>query len=227
MPKATPVVYKGERYPSARALCRKLGVDYGTFSSRRARGLPFEEALEAPTRYDRQVEVGGETYQSVRAACEAHGVSFNTVQSRRHRQGMTVEEAILYEPEDTLGDLCLQHHVLRWTYWARRKRGWSHEAALGLEPAPAADPKPRNVAMLKHQYGLTLDAFESLVAEREGRCWICGSFADPPCVDHCHKTGKVRGILCRNCNSGIGKLHDDPDLLRRAADYIESTSGAL
>ncbi|MEU6367791.1 endonuclease domain-containing protein [Streptomyces sp. NPDC046931] len=43
-------------------------------------------------------------------------------------------------------------------------------------------------------------------------------------VDHCHKTGKVRGVLCFNCNSAIGKLGDDPDAVRRAAANVEGNS---
>jgi len=43
-------------------------------------------------------------------------------------------------------------------------------------------------------------------------------------VDHCHETGRVRGVLCFNCNSAIGKLGDDPDAVRRAAAYLEGSS---
>jgi len=43
-------------------------------------------------------------------------------------------------------------------------------------------------------------------------------------VDHCHQTGRVRGVLCFNCNSAIGKLGDDPDAVRRAAAYLEGSS---
>ncbi|MFJ3233170.1 endonuclease VII domain-containing protein [Streptomyces sp. NPDC086787] len=48
--------------------------------------------------------------------------------------------------------------------------------------------------------------------------------ASPVHVDHCHKTGRVRGVLCFNCNSAIGKLGDSPDAVRRAAAYPEGTS---
>ncbi|MFE0039708.1 endonuclease VII domain-containing protein [Streptomyces sp. NPDC059013] len=56
-----------------------------------------------------------------------------------------------------------------------------------------------------------------------GVCVICPS-APPAHVDHCHETGRVRGVLCFNCNSAIGKLGDDPDTVRRAAAYLEGTS---
>jgi hypothetical protein len=54
------------------------------------------------------------------------------------------------------------------------------------------------------------------------RCAICLGFMKRANVDHCHETGKRRGLLCSGCNTAIGKLKDDPEVLRRAADYIES-----
>jgi hypothetical protein len=43
-------------------------------------------------------------------------------------------------------------------------------------------------------------------------------------IDHDHGTGKVRGLLCRDCNQGIGRFHDNPAILRKAADYIEQST---
>lgn len=57
----------------------------------------------------------------------------------------------------------------------------------------------------KHKYGITVEDYDRMFAEQEGRCLICGT--DVPgghrkhlCVDHCHETGRVRGLLCNRCN---------------------------
>jgi hypothetical protein len=76
---------------------------------------------------------------------------------------------------------------------------------------------------LKRHYGLTEAERDEMAASRMGLCVICPK-APAVHVDHCHKTGKVRGVLCFNCNSAIGKLGDDPDAVRRAAAYLEGTS---
>lgn len=79
------------------------------------------------------------------------------------------------------------------------------------------------------RYGVTLDWFESKLAEQNGRCIVCGAMPDPGGVkaaarlhvDHDHETGAVRDLLCNRCNQGLGYFRDDPALLRAAADYIE------
>ncbi|MFJ2772390.1 endonuclease VII domain-containing protein [Streptomyces sp. NPDC087300] len=76
---------------------------------------------------------------------------------------------------------------------------------------------------LKRQYGMTEAQRDELIASQKGLCVICLS-APAVHVDHCHETGKVRGVLCFNCNSGIGKLGDDPDKTRRATAYLEGNS---
>ncbi|WP_217566407.1 endonuclease VII domain-containing protein [Streptomyces sp. GbtcB7] len=75
---------------------------------------------------------------------------------------------------------------------------------------------------LKRQYGLTEAERDEMVASQMGLCVICLK-APAVHVDHCHETGRVRGVLCFNCNSAIGKLGDDPDAVRRAAAYLEGS----
>lgn len=76
---------------------------------------------------------------------------------------------------------------------------------------------------LKRQYGMTEAERDAMVAAQKGLCVICLR-APAVHVDHSHKTGKVRGVLCFNCNSAIGKLGDDPDAVRRAAAYLEGNA---
>ncbi|MBT2442255.1 endonuclease VII domain-containing protein [Streptomyces sp. ISL-36] len=73
---------------------------------------------------------------------------------------------------------------------------------------------------LKRQYGITEAERDEMISSQMGICTICLT-APAVHVDHCHETGRVRGVLCFNCNSAIGKLGDDPDTLRRAISYLE------
>ena len=70
------------------------------------------------------------------------------------------------------------------------------------------------------RYGLTSIAYAALLEKQNHGCAIC-SEPNPPAIDHCHRTGRVRGILCHKCNKGIGLLQDDPETLRAAAEYLE------
>ncbi|MBP0933469.1 endonuclease VII domain-containing protein [Streptomyces goshikiensis] len=76
------------------------------------------------------------------------------------------------------------------------------------------------VGHLKRAYGMTEAERDEMIAAQGGLCCICLK-APAVHVDHCHETGMVRGVLCFNCNSAIGKLGDDPDTLRRAISYLE------
>ena len=68
------------------------------------------------------------------------------------------------------------------------------------------------------RYGLTSEQIDEM---KKTGCELCGTTENLH-VDHNHNTGNVRGILCTNCNRGIGHLKDSPDLLRKAATYLES-----
>lgn len=85
---------------------------------------------------------------------------------------------------------------------------------------------------LKRYYGIDLVQYSQMFMEQNGKCAICGSdygghrngVQKALAVDHDHKNGKVRGLLCEPCNQGIGKLKDDAGLLRKAADYLDKHS---
>lgn len=72
---------------------------------------------------------------------------------------------------------------------------------------------------LKRLYGISLDDFERMVVEQDGKCAICGS-VEPLCVDHDHSSGQIRGLLCGRCNKGLGLLGDSLEGLLKAVEYL-------
>jgi hypothetical protein len=75
-------------------------------------------------------------------------------------------------------------------------------------------------------YGLTAEDLERMLIEQGGLCAICRrSPARRLCIDHCHATQRVRGLLCDNCNMALGLLDDDPDRLRAAIAYVLRARG--
>jgi hypothetical protein len=85
--------------------------------------------------------------------------------------------------------------------------------------------------MRQYLYGMTDEQYAALMETQDGRCAICRTTEwtghhKRPHVDHDHATGRVRGILCHDCNLGLGKFKDDPDLLRAAIVYLEGSSAS-
>jgi hypothetical protein len=77
------------------------------------------------------------------------------------------------------------------------------------------------------KYGLTEADWDRMLTEQGGRCAICrtdtpGGRGERWHIDHSHATDKVRGLLCHNCNVGIGNFKDDPALLDSAAAYLRA-----
>lgn len=85
----------------------------------------------------------------------------------------------------------------------------------------------RNQLLLKN-FGITLERYKEMLAEQNGVCAIClepERFAlkgnlHSLAVDHCHVTGKIRGLLCKCCNQAIGQLRDNVENLKRAIEYL-------
>jgi len=77
---------------------------------------------------------------------------------------------------------------------------------------------------LKRIYGITIQEYDKILKKQKGRCAICGKKPGKIrlAVDHCHRTGKIRGLLCNSCNLGIGKLGDTIEKLKKAIDYLRS-----
>ena len=85
---------------------------------------------------------------------------------------------------------------------------------------------------LKKLYGITVEQYDTLLAEQKGRCAVCGSTSSYSrnykntarakfSVDHCHATGKVRGLLCTKCNRALGLLNDSIESVLRMSEYLK------
>lgn len=84
---------------------------------------------------------------------------------------------------------------------------------------------------IKKNYGLTLEGYAEMFDKQNGACSICKKTPSPDhdngrrlFVDHCHDTGKVRGLLCGNCNFSLGGFYDSIENLQQAIIYLESQS---
>jgi hypothetical protein len=91
-------------------------------------------------------------------------------------------------------------------------------------PPPPFDPHciPKQyAARILRIYGLGRDDFARMWERQKGCCAICRDPLERPFVDHCHRTGKTRELLCTRCNSGIGLFKDCPQRLSRAIAYLQ------
>lgn len=81
----------------------------------------------------------------------------------------------------------------------------------------------RKNSNLKRAFGITIDEYEKLLKSQGGVCKICGNKQNGKhlAVDHNHATNKIRGILCDNCNRGLGMFKDNPILLNQAIKYLK------
>ena len=78
---------------------------------------------------------------------------------------------------------------------------------------------------LLNEFGITLDDYYRIINDQGGGCAMCGiteeEYGRSLSVDHNHVTGEVRGVLCNNCNLGLGMLKDNIDILRAGLKYLE------
>ena len=94
------------------------------------------------------------------------------------------------------------------------------------------NPEKCENARLKYRFGITLEDYKKLLAKHGNKCAICEITTEEYAkinkhkfhVDHCHTTGKVRGLLCNNCNVSLGGFRDSKEILEAAIKYLEESS---
>jgi len=107
--------------------------------------------------------------------------------------------------------------------WARKRYASDPEyrrKVLAYNRARRADPVNRAKERAR-RHGISLQDLEAMSARQHGACAICKrKRARSLAIDHCHATRKVRGLLCDNCNPGLGFFQDSPRLLQMAIEYM-------
>lgn len=110
------------------------------------------------------------------------------------------------------------------TFAKRIERDWIRQ--LPPKCAPSLAPIAAKKNWVATRFGLSKMDVQAWIASQKGLCRICAHPMKKPCIDHCHETKRVRGLLCVSCNSGLGFFYDNPALLREAASYLERTKTA-
>ncbi|MFD3734986.1 endonuclease VII domain-containing protein [Streptomyces sp. NPDC058632] len=141
---------------------------------------------------------------------------YGAAHSRRRREcmGKTVREKV---------DVPAGHKLCRTYCGIKPHAEWHRDASAsdGLSTrCKACRAVQGRQEHLKRQYGITEAERDGSTASQEGACRICLS-APAAHVDHCHETGRVRGVLCFSRNAALGQFKDRPDAIRRAAAYVE------
>lgn len=120
--------------------------------------------------------------------------------------------------------------------WRRRHRAAGKEKKPTTEQVKvwqathkAKHPRGQKNRYLKYKYGIDIDEFDRMFDEQHGKCGICGQlFSEDliPYVDHEHtEDGHVRGLLCLQCNTGLGNFRDSKYILAWAVEYLEKHNG--
>ncbi len=98
---------------------------------------------------------------------------------------------------------------------SRKEHGQRHDT----KPEAKVRYRERNLLKL---YGLTYEQWQSMLDRAGSRCEICKKSDVRLCVDHCHETGKIRGVLCTPCNRALGQFDDSVELISAAARYLNN-----
>jgi hypothetical protein len=86
------------------------------------------------------------------------------------------------------------------------------------------NPQKNRDAVKKHKYSITSEQFEQMLKAQDYKCKICkietGELSKALHIDHCHKSGNIRGLLCNKCNVLLGFARDDENILLNAIEYL-------
>ncbi len=140
---------------------------------------------------------------------------YNCVTTATHKKCLACEKWLSYNNFQVVKGHSLSQRAAKCapcvsTYIKRRR-----EQGLGVRTPEQLFEKSLR------KYGLTCEQYDQLMSDQNGKCVICGNTSSGHtkykrlCVDHCHETAQVRGLLYHLCNAAIGMLQDDPELIEK------------
>jgi hypothetical protein len=113
---------------------------------------------------------------------------------------------------------------------ARVRKNYKDYYSVRAKELYKQNPRKADDARLKRLYGISIAQYNEMLEEQNNVCAVClkpetsthkNGTIKQLSVDHCHKTNKIRGLLCDACNRAEGFLRSDVDLIRKLADYVE------
>lgn len=213
--------------------------------------VPVRETRKGTNRMGRPITVNGKEYKKIKDAAEEYGFTGRFIANRINR-GLTPEQALELEP---FPDWFVAGKSQKTVQNAERKKAeeirTNRKKCSTCKEIKTLDnfhgSHERNnissrcrdcisASFLSYRYGLSVEEFDAFREEQNGACAICekrlnikeGSTirGKDVAVDHCHKTNKVRGLLCAQCNQGLGMFKDNELLLAKAKEYLAKSSGS-
>ena len=119
-------------------------------------------------------------------------------------------------------------------HYKKHREKYLERSLRAREENPLQISRAKRNCWYKKKYNITLEQVELLYEKQRGLCLICkkemhfnavgGKHVDKACVDHCHHTGVVRGLLCDACNRGLGCFKDNSSILKKAVEYIQNAT---
>lgn len=108
--------------------------------------------------------------------------------------------------------------------WARNNKDKGREKSAAWRSRNPEKARAAWRGPLLRKYGLTVEAYDAMYLLQGGKCAICSAHFGTLCVDHCHDSGRVRGLLCKPCNLVLGNAAESQERLANAIDYLRRNS---
>lgn len=154
--------------------------------------------------------------------------SYTEQKAKACSQCHTVKEPSLFFKDqampDGLATVCKECKTAKTYAWREANKDKYNKSAREWGKN---NPQKRYGSEIKRRYGCTLEQYNQMLIDQDGKCAVCGTLHNPAekkgrlYVDHCHSSGKVRALLCGSCNSMLGYSKDDIAILEKAIEYLE------